>query len=486
MMRFVLVSLVVCLTAFPRSAAAERRFIPGQRLVDVASESVPGQRFTVYVPKGFDSAKPTPILYLLDPRRRAEVPVKLFQAAADRFGYVLISSHNTQSDSPMEPNLHAVQAMWDDSHQWFNVDPRRTYLAGFSGTARTASLLARHRPGSFTGIIGAAAGFHPDVRAAVGTQFLYFGTVSDGDYNFHEVEMLEQSLVSANSAHRIARFAGPHAWMPQPLATEAVEWLELRAMQSGARARDEALLNAWWARDEAAARAAEESGAVLDSARRYAAMVRDYAGLRDVTAIAATSARLNKSRDVDDAIKKRRAAATAAKQWIDTSMEVIAESFNPGENLPVRTIPQIVQALDIAKLRKGAAQQGTPGALEAQRRLNELEVQLGFYLPHEAMGLGELTRASYYLTVSMEINEKSPVAWYLSAAVSARLGNTGPALESLRRAADEGFKDVAGLRADAAFQKLRSHRDYLAIVDRLAATSDDLDVLTVERPPSLR
>ena len=486
MTRLALALLSVCLATVSAEAREIPRFSAGQRLVDLPSESNPGQRFTVYVPKGFDPSKPTRILYLLDPRRRAEVPIKLFQPAADRFGYVLISSHNTLSDGPMEPNLYAVQAMWDDSHRWFNVDPRRTYLAGFSGTARTASLIARHKPDAITGIIGAAAGFHPDVRPSADRQFLYFGTVSDGDYNFHEVELLEQSLITAKAAHRVARFEGPHSWMTPSLATEAIEWLELRAMRAGTRERDDVLVNAWWTRDDAAARAAEAAGALLDAARRYAAMVRDYEGLRDTTAVKALARRLDDSHEVQDAAKKRRSAAVAAKQWIDTSMEVIAESFAPAESMPVRTIPQLVDALGISKLQKAAAQKGAPGAVEAQRRLNELEVHLGFYLPHEAMTMGELMRASYYLSVSMAINDQSPVAWYLSASVSARLGNAGPAVASLRRAVDAGFRDLAGLRANSAFQKLRAHPDYLTIVERLGSLTEDLDVLTVERPPSLR
>ena len=72
MSRVFVAALFVCLMVVPATAGAERRFAPGQRLVDVQSESAPNQRFTVYVSKNLDRSRPVPILYLLDPRRRAE------------------------------------------------------------------------------------------------------------------------------------------------------------------------------------------------------------------------------------------------------------------------------------------------------------------------------------------------------------------------------------------------------------------------------
>ena len=76
------------------------------------------------------------MLFVLDPRGRALLGLKLFQAAAARLGWVVLSSYNTLSDGPPEPNVNAVNAMlaWAQTHP--ALDPTRLYLAGFSGTAR--------------------------------------------------------------------------------------------------------------------------------------------------------------------------------------------------------------------------------------------------------------------------------------------------------------------------------------------------------------
>jgi hypothetical protein len=80
------------------TAQQPRTFPIGTLVEHVQSASNPTQQFALYLPKGFESTRPTPILFLLDPRGRAPVPARLFQAAADRFGYILISSYNTSSD----------------------------------------------------------------------------------------------------------------------------------------------------------------------------------------------------------------------------------------------------------------------------------------------------------------------------------------------------------------------------------------------------
>jgi hypothetical protein len=459
-----------------------RVFETGRLIENVQSATSTEQRFTLYLPPGFDPGRPTPVIYLMDPRGRARVPAKLFQAAAERYGYILASSNMTATDGPIGHNLRAMQAMWDDTHAWFTIDPRRTYVAGFSGTARTASLIARNRP-AITGIIGAGAGFHPDVQPSKDMPFLYFGAVGDVDYNFHEIEDLEHGLAALDLPHRLERFSGPHSWMPPALALRAVEWLELRAMELGSRPRDAALVDAWWERDEASAREQIAAGRVLDAARSYAAMVRDFNGLRDTAEARRTAEALASSPAAQDQLKARRAATKKYHWWAREAMEAIAAAFPEGANGPALPASELATVLNLSDLKRTAAKGAPAAALEARRRLNQIEVQLGFYLPHEALAREELARAEYYLSLAVEIDDTSPVSWYLAAQTHAGLQMKRKALAALQRAVDAGFRDLALLEADAAFRKLRPTPEYAAIVDLLRAQGDHIDSLTVDRPP---
>ncbi len=471
---------LVAMSAPPVRALDVPVMVAGRLTENVESTTFAGQRFSIYLPRGFDATRPTPVIYLLDPRGRARVPARVFQEGAERYGYILISSQTSTSDAAMEPNLMAMQAMWDDANRWFTIDPRRTYVAGFSGTARMASLIGRHRP--ITGVIGSGAGFHPDVKPTRALPFLYFGGIGEVDYNFHEIEKLEDALAAENLPHRIERFPGPHAWMTPAIGTRAIEWMELRAMQSGARTVETALVDTWWTRDDEAARASLGAGRLVEAARRYAAMARDYAGLRDVSGVARAAARLAASPDARAQLARKHSETRLSDGWVEDSLQAVADAFPEGQDAPDVPVPALARSLGLARLKATAAG-NTPAALEARRRLNQLEVQLGFYLPAEALARLELNRADYYLSLAMHIDDTSPVSWYLRAQWCARLKDGRGAVAALRRAVDAGFRDLTLLASDRAFERLRGNGDYRALIEDLGRLGDTRDVLTVDRPP---
>jgi hypothetical protein len=413
------------------------------------------------------------VLYVMDPRRRALVPMALFQPAAERFGYIVISSYNTISDESMEPNLRAVQAMWTDTHDWFRVDDRRVYLAGFSGTARTAWLLARHLAGTFTGVIGAAAGSHPDYPPTPEFRFHYFATVGTVDYNFYELQRLEERLASVGLRHRVEWFVGPHNWMPEPLATQAIEWMELQAMRAGLRPVDMALVDAWWARDEAAAKAWLEAGRALSASWRYAAMARDYAGLRPLDGVAENAVSLGASPTAKQELEERQGAARENAIWTKTAMSIISEAFAVGADAPAMPAEQLARELEVAGLRKAVASADAEAAREAQQRLNSIEVQLGFYLPREALARAEYVRAAYYLQVAVQMDERSSVSWYLTAVARARLREPRGAAAALAHAIDCGYRDLAEFEAEPAFRNVAADPAFAAAAQRLRALTND-------------
>ncbi len=454
----------------------------GQVLEDVASDVSPGQRYVLYLPTGFDAAEPTPILYLMDPRGRARVPARLFQAAAERYGYILISSYTTSSDGPIDPNIVALQAMWDDANRWFTLDPSRNYIAGFSGTARTASRLANVQP-LITGIIAAGAGLDDTVRPSQNTPFLFFGAVGEVDYNFHEVQNLEHTLADLNLAHRIERFPGPHSWMPADVAMRAIEWFELRAIQARTRPYDAALVDAWWTRDGALAQTHLEQGRILDAARQYATMARDFSGLRDTAPTTLAARRIAEAPSAKSELRERKAASRESLDWVMSGMRAIAEAFPTDQTLPIVQAGELAWTLELKSLKHSVAGPDADAAREAQRRLNQLEVQLGFYLPSDALARNDYARAGYYLSVAMQITDSSPVSWYLSAQRSARLNSPKDVFSSLQRAVGVGFRAVAMIEADPSFERWRTNPEYLALVDGLRRAGDVLDVPTVDRPP---
>ncbi len=480
----VAVALVLSVLVAPSTAVGQPRTLAlGQLNEQVQSVSDPTQRFAVYLPSGFDPARPTPILFLMDPRGRARVPARLFQAAAERFGYILISSYNSASDGEVDPNFAAMQAMWSDANRWFTLMPGRIYIGGFSGTARSATVLGNTRP-VITGVISAGAGFSIDVRPSADTPFLYFGAVGTIDYNFHEVDLLGHALAEHNLPHRIETFAGPHSWMTPSVAMRAIEWFELRAMHAGTRPVDAALVDVWWERDAHAAAQHLMQGQWLDASRQYAAMVRDYSGLKETQVTRGGATRLADAPQTRADLERRKVNARVSIAWVEERLREVVGAFPRGAARPAMSAANLTAALTIARLRRESAGEVPDVALEAHRKLNQLGVQLGFYLPQEAMARREWARAAYYLSVSMAIDDQSPVAWYLKAQADAHLHRPGDVVTSLRRAVEVGFRDFLLLESEPAFVKLRQEPDFAAVVADLRRLGDVLDVPTVDRPPA--
>ena len=183
--------------------------LPTGRIIQrMTSRADTSQRYALYLPSSFTRERQWPILFLLDPRGRALIPMQRFQPVAERLGYIAISSYNTLSDGPSEPNYSAMNAMLADVQRSLSVDSRRFYLVGFSGTARFAWQMNMQVPGTVAGIIGAGAavpGGRAWIRSNIGKSSpVLFGTIGTLDPNYEELRNSTASWIRSGCASRRA------------------------------------------------------------------------------------------------------------------------------------------------------------------------------------------------------------------------------------------------------------------------------------------
>ena len=98
----------------------------------------PGLSYALYLPSAYSPQKPWPILYVFDPRGRGRLAAELFRDVAERRGFLVASSNNTESDNPEAPNDRVISILLEDTHGRLSIDERRIYASGFSGGARMA------------------------------------------------------------------------------------------------------------------------------------------------------------------------------------------------------------------------------------------------------------------------------------------------------------------------------------------------------------
>jgi predicted esterase len=448
------------------AALAQAPAFPTGTLVDgVATEADPSQTYTLYLPTAYPGENRWPLLLVFDPRGRARVAAELFRPAAEQYGWIVVSSNDTRSDGPMEPNIKAMNALWPEALARFPSDPRRIYVAGFSGGAHLGWILAE-ATGRVAGVI--ASGGRVIDRVEDGKAiFASFATAGDLDFNYRGTREADRLLAARGAPHRLEFFAGPHQWLPEPLAHEALGWMELVAMQKKLRPADAVLVERLYTGDAAAAEALERGGGALAAQRRWEAIARTFDGLRDTAYARARAEALAGSREVAAALREEQ----RCDAWEDERLAAAGgELARIKESDKPPTLGRVTSVIGVGGIKKRAAEPGCTGAA-AGRVLETIAVQAGYYLPRDLFAAGHYRHAEVALELALEVKPDNVYFAYNLACARARSGDSDGAVAALRDAVKAGYRDLAALEADPDLESIRGEPGYRALVEGLRAAA---------------
>ncbi|HMB27148.1 MAG TPA: hypothetical protein VKS99_03545, partial [Blastocatellia bacterium] len=337
------------------SLRAHAQDLPAGKIIErVVCLKDAGQSYALYLPPNYTADRRWPVIYAFDPGARGIRPVERFKDAAEKYGYIIVGSNNSRN-FPDRPLAETVNAMFDDTQTRFSIDQNRVYTAGMSGGARVAGIvaqsLAQSPGGGAAGVILCGAGFSEAKPPDKPLPFPVFGVAGVEDFNWIELRQLHKALDSIGSANRFVTFDGDHTWAPSDSFLTAVEWMELQAMKSGRRGRDEKLIAELFDKMTAQARADESAKRVYEAFLKYEAIAKDFNGLREAPEFAKRADELRSSKEVKDRLKQEKAAEQAQRQ---RSQEFFAarEQLNTAENPAVAMMG--IKSI-ISDLRKKAA-----------------------------------------------------------------------------------------------------------------------------------
>ena len=348
---FLFVSLVLC----PRAAAAQapERGVPLERVVCADD---PTQTYALYLPAAYSPERQWGVILAFHPAARGPLMVEKFRAAAEQYGYIVAASNNSRN-GPHAVSAAAAQAMSADVGRRFSVDPRRVYLAGMSGGARVATGIALANT-LIAGVIASSAGF-PDSQPRTTVPFAVFATAGTEDFNYMEMRQLDRRL---SSPHFLAVFRGGHTLPPDDVAFDAIEWMELQAMRSGRRSRDEALAARMLEKRRARIAASTD---VAETVYLLRAVVEDFKGLADVTADERRLEALLRQSDVKKALKSERESDDAEARMLGDIFALEAQLRDDARETALMTLRERLTRLS----RRAAAEADTPDRSQARRVL---------------------------------------------------------------------------------------------------------------------
>src|SRR5689334_3225671 len=461
---FVRLSVVVILLAH---AITQTNSIPRGQIVErVEALNDPSQSYALYLPSNYTPDRKWPVLYAFDPGARGRVPVDRFKEAAEKYGWIVLGSNNSRN-GPWSLAVNAWNAMQKDTHQRFAIDDERTYATGFSGGARVAVRIAAACK-CLAGVVANGAGFPVDLTPSPPMHFVFYGAAGVDDFNYAELKSLAEPLTKAGIIHRVQTFDGRHEWPPISVATAAVEWMELQAMNAGKRPRDDAFINARWQQLLSDASTLEDSKKYYEAYQRYLDLAESFKGLRDVAQIETKVNQLAGSREVKAAIRDEQAQIRKQRE-----LESQLNSLIAGGGAPVNQSDEGFDSSNLLpKILNDLRKQSKALEDSSQRRVAR-RVLDGLFVGLIEQGTNLLETEKNYsesikrFKLATEVNPDRPGAFFYLAWAYAANCEKKKSLQYLNTAVEKGFSDAAMITASKAFDLVRNDPEYQQIMSRL-------------------
>ncbi len=420
----------------------------------------------MYLPSRYTPARRWPIIYAFDPFARGKVPVRLYQEAAEKYGYIVAGSNNSRNFS-LEAASKAANAVWQDTHNGLALDDRQIYTTGLSGGARVAGLLALScAPCKIAGVIAQAAGY-PATDAPTGKDHLnYFFSVGDEDFNWPEIVQIRRQREELGSAYRVRVFSGPHGWAPKEVVNEAVAWIHLKAQQAGIQPKDSNFVDQFFVTIKAEAVAAEKRADPIAELSAYRTLVSDFAGLENVAEFENKLTALKQSSALQKALKQEQRQITdQGSLTADLSSKLAAfDQSAPDQKMGLRA--ELVDG--VRQLTSQAEHSKSPQRLVLLRAFNDLWAQ-GIEAGQIQLERRRFDSAETYFLLMSEITPDEPRPILLLADTHAAMGNKKQAIKDIREAVRRGFKNPDFLEHDSDLETLRGDPEFLNLIAELKA-----------------
>ena len=450
----VLRKLALALLAFSLAASAQTA---GQLTPKVAAKADAQQTYALYLPAHFDATRRWPVLYIFDPGARGPEAAEHFRTAAEQLGYIVAAS-NVSHNGPAEASMNALQAMSIDVESRFPIDPKRRYVAGFSGGARAAFIAGMVCSKCFAGVLGFGAGLPVKMKIESAPDFAYLAGVGDSDFNYAEITALAPTLDKAKADYRILTYEGAHDWPSAAAALEALSWMDFQAIKQGTLAKTPAWPDSDWNLRLAAAKNLATTN-LPQAAREYESIVRDFQGLHDTAEVSAELNRLRSSSDYKKAVKDERRineSADGNASTFDQSVQAMLAAQGAGD----KQTPRATAVALINRMHADAASKDRFQATVARRTLSSSYVTL--LQTGDQLKPAQTESAIDLADLATMIYPDSPGNWYWLALAHLNAGHRRQAVTSLKKAVDLGAsktkiaddKRLAPLAGDADFKAM--------------------------------
>jgi hypothetical protein len=413
-------------------------FVAGKVIDSVICRSDPSQSYALYIPAR-GNTEALPVLYFFDPHADGALPLNKYRSLADAYGYILVGSNNSKNGNDWATTENVWLRLSGDTKSRLKISSDRIYTVGFSGGAKVASYVALNHPG-VSGVIAGGAGL-PDETPAGDFNFTFTAIAGRGDMNMTDLVAISRELDKTRTRHRIILFDGKHEWAPAGTMNLAFSGLQFDAMGKGLLPKDKAFISHYTTASKKRLDSYTQTHQLIKAEQECQLSIRLLDGL------------------TDEVHWFKEKAATLAGNPLYQKQRQAAEDLLATEQNTKAGYAQHFQQVDmpywkmtIAGLRAGASAKTDEGAMY-QRLLAYLS--LAFYsLSNRCINSNENQGARHFVGLYQLADPTNSEAWYFSAILNARDGQTKAAEDDLQKAVHYGFRDRRRMNQQPEFKNL--------------------------------
>jgi len=394
--------------------------------------------YALFLPPQYDISKPSPLLILFDSHGDGLLPVNLFNAEAAKSSFIIAGSNNSKNGLPTEQTTDFYRKMFADLTARFNIEKRAVYLCGFSGGSRVAGAVAIIEAG-IAGVVGCGAGL-PDINQKPVNTFSFLAVVGNQDFNFTEMQQLDESLELAGYQHHLLVFDGIHQWPPKELIPDIFTWIRFDATRQKAIPEQRADVNAFIEKNDKIASGFETEGKLHLQQETYLKMLHYLQGLTDVEPLQEEIKRLSAEKEVIEYNNQK-------KDMLELEQK-LQQEYLP--QIPAQSIEWWTK--ETSRLRSLTQNQTKPELSQVyERLLGSLSMNSYMYC-NNALKHADITSASRFIEIYRLVDPTNAEHRFMAAKAAALNRNPDKVFGMLKQAFDLGFKDINRLKSDADFK----------------------------------
>ena len=401
--------------------------------------------YTYYLPKNYNNKNKFPIFIIFDPHASGELPIKLYKSYADKFGYILVASNDSNNGTDYLRINNIINSLLDDVLSRLSIDKNRIYTMGFSGGARVASLMAFNKY-LVKGCVLCGGGLMQNMQLNHKISILSF--VGNTDFNLNELLELNKNIPDSINSHLII-YNGKHQWPDSITIEDAFYWTIFNEIRDKSRDLDKNIINQFYDKNIKLAQKFYNT----DKLKTYYIYSKIYDFLKG----------LIKTTEIENELSKISKTNSYKKQISEL------KSILKNEQIREQELMQNFNAKDtiwwknkILELSKDTLKNNLIS--QSNKRILAFLGLVAYMQTNTAIKQNQIFFADKFDKIYKYVNPKNTEAYYLGAIIAAKQNNNDKVLKNFKKAFKLGFNDFNRINSDPNFTYLLNNQKFQDLI----------------------